>query len=486
MQLDISSIDYSDIWHGYLNIEYLIMDLDFIILTLIENRDKSLSTKISLIEGPKKELDKTIKEYIAKNKEKFLIRYHRCPNCNIDYVFDSKKKYCNTMKQSYKVKEGEDPGILTECGAFLETIYLEPTSKESMHEKASFQLAREYHPASIRFVVSAWIIQSLYPGKIIDKDLKISLSDIFDNLKKQIIEQVQQVNFSLAVLGDSLNLYGRLDLFPKGETLKEKYDDYLAIREKLISCFTRLKGLARKHPEFAELDESPKTFRRFPDPISYPDDLMVEEKKSVKNQTLFPIDNKDWKDVKITIYHHDRSVKVEFAVGEKSEKYTLDEINALNRKTQKELRWFDTLRLFALCRLEKIHHVNKNHLEVSVEKMKNCISDLRKQLKVLFGISIDPFEKGGNTTKGYKLGCNLDYKYESLIPMNDATHKFHKADYDSDVLLEQGSIEDGTFKARSKKRKSSKNPDMIKSGKNPYFYDTEKNDYSDDSWIEDL
>jgi hypothetical protein len=76
--------------------------------------------------------------------------------------------------------------------------------------------------------------------------------------------KVDQLNSSLPELGDALHLEGRRRLFPQGKTLEEKYDDYLVVRDKVITCHNRLLGFARDHPGALELGERLRSFSKFP------------------------------------------------------------------------------------------------------------------------------------------------------------------------------------------------------------------------------
>lgn len=293
-----SDISYDDIWTGFLNVEYLILELDFAMWLLIEHDDRPDTTPISLIKEPNEAHEAAIDAYVAEHRAELANRRLECPECGARYSLQTRKTSCPHLRTTWEVRKHGESSERTErrCGAQLKEVE-DDFGDTHLRKYAGFALARPHTPEAMRHVVSTWLVQEKYEGRFSQKPEEETwpLSDVLGKLAERMGLQIDRVTFSLARLGDVSRLDGRRNLIPVGAALADKHADYTRTRDKLISCYQNLLAHTREHPEFAELEEEADRPRKFALPIRQPDQEAGICKNATKGQAASRLpDKRSW------------------------------------------------------------------------------------------------------------------------------------------------------------------------------------------------
>ena len=214
---------YADSCSVRIELEHLLLNLDFAMWLEIEHNGQSPETPISLAKEPREGHDAAVEAYLAEHRRELLQGHLECPKCGATYVRRAGLRKCST-----------DKGMQI-CGTPLRDVPDEKTPDSWLREQAGFALARKGDVAAIRWTVCTGLVRGLYPGAVTPDDVVLPLNEALEHLQTIVESQVDRLAFRLSRFETLLPLGGRRNLLPQGTTLREKHEDYLASRDKLIT-----------------------------------------------------------------------------------------------------------------------------------------------------------------------------------------------------------------------------------------------------------
>ncbi|HOE12055.1 MAG TPA: hypothetical protein PLQ35_15170 [bacterium] len=288
-------IPYDDLRYGLLNTQYLIDEIDFAMWLQIEYHGQSETTPLSLIKKPKEEVAVEVDALLPERRQALMDYYSflRCPRCGTEYHEREDYKTCPYKSTPYwRIKEEGIPSkdimkLADEtCGATLETVFPDDVEKRVRDEVETEILVFSDSLLTLRHEVLWWIADILYPGKPKPEEIELSLREVFRYLGTMVEKEVDEIHFHLPQFGDVLNLSGRRNILPAGNTLAEKHRDYLSIRSKIITLHARLSGIEQRRPDHEDsvFFERPGGFRP---PIELPESIPFSESDSITEPRPF-------------------------------------------------------------------------------------------------------------------------------------------------------------------------------------------------------
>ncbi len=258
-------LSYEEIWAGFLAIDEILLYLHHSMWLEREYDGQSGDTKIEILRGPQQEFEDEITEHLAHHSEDYVRKLLRCPRHG-ELSWEPNLDMCPTSV----FRTDLQPPRYAPCGTALELVRHE-FGTEFVREKARLALMRRGsfvgRKSLVGHRIAMRVLRQSWPPQ--DAELHLHRSDLRERLRAEMMDRVDRIDTGVS-LRDPARLQGRRDLYPRGETVFEKYSDYRDTRDKLVSCYHWFDGQTVNHPEFIDAGEQARGIRVFVPPVQPP------------------------------------------------------------------------------------------------------------------------------------------------------------------------------------------------------------------------
>jgi len=216
----------------------------------------------------------------------------------------------------------------------------------------------------------------------------------------------------------------RHNLIPNGRDLSERYADYLEVRGQIEHLYVlKCEEYGRRYEAFCEAIQMPGKsssatgYEEF-DPV-------------------FPMGDADWEDLTITfLQYREENVTLRFELKKgMKETFKLKEVGLQGPKGVNQVGNVLQTYAYEWTSNKKTRLTQEIAGNVKAGNFRKIISEIRKTLQKITGLTTDPFDDDGSVGDGYQLHCRLkSVDCSNIIPRDDALHpEFHSDKYVDEI-----------------------------------------------------